>query len=86
MRRGRTTTTVSGASGATGAQGAPLTKDAFLAKANEICKQGGQKLDQEAKQFFQGLGLSGNQEPTSEQIQQFANRERDPAPSSDHRD
>ncbi len=37
---GDDTTTVSGASGATGAQGAPLTKDAFLAKANAICKQG----------------------------------------------
>jgi hypothetical protein len=66
------TTTVSGASGATGAQGAPLSKDAFLAKANAICKQGDQDISQAGKQFFQSLGLSGNQQPSAEQLQQFA--------------
>ena len=71
--RGDDTTTVSGPSGATGAQGAPLTKDAFLAKANEICNQGGQQLDQDAQKFFKSVGLSGNQAPSSDQIQQFAN-------------
>jgi hypothetical protein len=70
---GDDTTTVSGPSGATGAQGVPLTKDAFLAKANEICNQGGQQLDQDAQKFFKSLGLSGTQAPTSDQIQQFAN-------------
>ncbi len=71
---GNDTTTVSGASGATGAQGAPLTKDAFLAKANEICKQGNQSINQAGQQFFKSLGLSQNQQPTSDQIQQFANQ------------
>ena len=52
---GDDTTTVSGASGATGAQGAPLTKDAFLAKANAICKQGTHKLDQDAQTFLRAL-------------------------------
>jgi hypothetical protein len=69
---GDDTTTVSGASGATGAQGAPLTKDAFLAKGNAICKKGNQELNQAGKQFFQSLGLSKNEQPSSDQIQQFA--------------
>jgi hypothetical protein len=69
---GDDTTTVSGASGATGAQGAALTKDAFLAKGNAICKNGNQAIDQAGKQFFQSLGLSKNEQPSSDQIQQFA--------------
>jgi hypothetical protein len=67
-----TVTGASGPSGATGAQGAPLTKDAFLAKGNAICKQGNQELNQAGKQFFNSLGLSKNQQPSSDQIQQFA--------------
>jgi hypothetical protein len=66
------TTTVSGASGATGAQGAPLSKDAFLAKANAICKQGDQDISQAGKQFFKSLGLSQNQQPSADQFKQFA--------------
>jgi hypothetical protein len=68
---GDDTTTVGGASGAAGAQGAVLTKDAFLAKANEICKKGNQSIKQAGQQFFNSLGLSKNQQPTSDQIQQF---------------
>jgi hypothetical protein len=64
-------TTVSGPSGATGAQGA-LTKDAFLAKGNAICKKGNQALNQAGQEFFNSLGLSKGQKPSSEQIQQFA--------------
>lgn len=63
--------TVSGPTGATGAQG-PLSKDAFLAKANEICKKGDQSLNQAGKKFFNGLGLKQGDQPTAEQIQQFA--------------
>jgi len=67
-------TTVSGASGpsgATGAQGS-LTKDAFLAKGNAICKKGNQALNQAGQEFFNSLGLSKGQKPSSDQIQQFA--------------
>jgi hypothetical protein len=38
-----------------------------------VCNQGGHQLDQDAQKFFKSLGLSGNQAPTSDQIQQFAN-------------
>jgi hypothetical protein len=68
---GDDSTTVSGPTGATGAQGA-LGKDAFLAKANEICKKGEQSLNQAGQQFFKGLGLKQGEQPTAEQIQQFA--------------
>jgi hypothetical protein len=62
----------SGPSGATGAQRAPLTKEAFLAKGNAICKKGNQDLNQAGQQFFNSLGLNQGQMPSSDQIQQFA--------------
>ncbi len=49
-----------------------LTKDAFLAKANEICKQGDQSINQDGQQFFKSLGLKQGDRPTSEQVEQFA--------------
>ncbi|MGH2964699.1 MAG: hypothetical protein ACRDMH_04860 [Solirubrobacterales bacterium] len=71
---GDDTTTVSGASGATGAQGAPLSKQAFLAKGNEICKKGNQTLDHEVAKYLKSLGLSENQQPTSAQFDELATK------------
>jgi hypothetical protein len=44
---------------------ASLTKPEWIAKADSICKQGAQELNQTASQQF------GNQRPTEEQVQQF---------------
>ncbi|MGH2924771.1 MAG: hypothetical protein ACRDK1_02235 [Solirubrobacterales bacterium] len=69
-----TSTGASGASGATGAQGAPLTKQAFLAKGNAICKKGNQTLNQDSNKYFNSLGLSKGQQPTSAQIADYVNQ------------
>lgn len=61
-----------GGDDSTTATGAPLSKDAFLAQANAICKKGNQSINQAGQQFFKGLGLKQGEQPTSEQIQQFA--------------
>jgi hypothetical protein len=61
------TTTDTGTSGATGASGAPLTKEAFIAQADAICKESGDAIDKQANQFFSG------QEPSDAEIEQFAN-------------
>jgi hypothetical protein len=42
-----------------------LTKAAWIAKADAICKQGNQEINQAAQQQF------GNQKPTESQVQQF---------------
>ena len=50
-----TTTTASGASGASGATGAagkPLTKTAFIAQADAICKRGNKELNAEGQKLF----------------------------------
>jgi hypothetical protein len=68
-------TTVTGPTGATGAQGGQqtaLSKDAFLSEANQVCKKGEQSLNQAGQQFFKSLGLKQGEQPTAEQIQQFA--------------
>jgi hypothetical protein len=64
-----TTTGATGASGATGAQGAPLSKSAFLAKGNAICKKGNQTINQKANQYFKSVG----NQPSSAQFDKFAN-------------
>jgi hypothetical protein len=46
-----------------------LAKPAWIAKADAICQQGNQEIEQRANEQF---GTSG-QEPTDEQIQQFTN-------------
>jgi hypothetical protein len=45
---------------------ASLTKPEWIAKADSICKQGSQEINQAASQQF------GNQKPTEAQVQQFA--------------
>ena len=44
---------------------ASLTKPEWIAKADSICKQGAQEINQAASQQF------GNQKPTEDQVQQF---------------
>ena len=43
-----------------------LTKAAWIAKADAICQQGNQEIDQAARQQF------GNQKPTAADVQKFA--------------
>jgi hypothetical protein len=43
-----------------------LTKPAWIAKADAICQQGNQEIEQAAQQQF------GNQRPTAAEVQQFA--------------
>ncbi len=43
-----------------------LTKAEWIAKADAICQQGNQEIDQAARQQF------GNQKPTAAEVQQFA--------------
>jgi ABC-type lipoprotein release transport system permease subunit len=43
-----------------------LTKAEWIAKADAICQQGNQEIEQAAKQQF------GNQRPTAAEVQQFA--------------
>jgi hypothetical protein len=63
------TTTETGATGATGAAGGePLSKQQFIAQADEICKQGDKQIDQEAREFFGEL----EQEPEAPELEQFA--------------
>jgi hypothetical protein len=45
---------------------ASLTKAEWIAKADAICQQGNQEINQAAKQQF------GNQKPTAAEVQQFA--------------
>lgn len=61
-----------GGGGDTTTQQAALTRSAFVAKANQICKRGNRDLQQAGRKFFKSLELSGNQRPTAEQVQQFA--------------
>jgi DNA repair ATPase RecN len=51
---------------------AALSKGAFAAQANEICRKGNQDLRQAGQKFFKSLNLSGNERPTAEQVQRFA--------------
>jgi len=63
-----TTTTTAGAGGASGATGVsgPLSKEEWITKADAICKQGDQEIDQEAQQVF-----GGDQQPSQEEQEQF---------------
>jgi hypothetical protein len=65
-------TTVTGPTGAQGGQQTALSEDAFLSQANQICKKGEQSLNQAGQQFFKSLGLKQGEQPTAEQVQQFA--------------
>ncbi len=61
-----------GGGDSTTTQQAALSRSAFVAKANEICKKGNQDLQQAGQKFFKSLDLSGSQQPTAAQVQQFA--------------
>ena len=56
-----------GATGATGASGGPLTREEFIAQADEICKQGDRAVNQEGSELF------GGQQPSAAEVEQFAN-------------
>jgi hypothetical protein len=63
------TTTETGATGATGAAGGePLSKPEFVRRADEICREGDRRIDQEAEDFFGGL----EQDPGSAELEEFA--------------
>jgi hypothetical protein len=64
-----TTTAETGATGATGAAGGePLSKQAFVRQADEICREGDRQIDQEAEEFFGDL----EQDPGPAELEQFA--------------
>jgi hypothetical protein len=64
---GSDNSTTTGASGASGAQGAALSKPAFIAKADAICKQGNQTINKAAHETF-----SQGQQPSSADVEKFA--------------
>jgi hypothetical protein len=63
------TTPETGATGATGAAGGePLSKQEFIAQADEICREGDRQIDQEAEEFFGDL----EQDPGAAELEEFA--------------
>jgi hypothetical protein len=65
-----TTTTSAGTSGATGAAGS-VSADEWASQADAICKQGDKGLTAAGREFFEDQGLSGNEEPTPDQLEQY---------------
>jgi hypothetical protein len=53
-----------------------VSKQDYIAEANQVCEEGDTQLDEAARAFFvEELGLGQNERPTDEQIAQFAEEE-----------
>ncbi len=57
--------------GTTGAT-ASLTKAEFVEQGNEICAEGNEELESGIQEFAEENGLSGNDQPTEEQVEELA--------------